>query len=135
MVKAEPAPCAWPIGRTPYTFRRCAEFPVFFATGNGTRRLPPFHASMEAAVPLSCFGWIASQNNPMRDKTRLKMNRKGYIGTMTQLPKGPVASEIEQRLQSALSPVHLAVINDRSEEHTYELQTLMRIPYAVLGMK
>src|SRR3546814_3088298 len=105
MVKAEPAPCAWPIGRTPYTFRRCAEFPVFFATGNGTRRLPPFHASMEAAVPLSCFGWIASQNNPMRDKTRLKMNRKGYIGTM------------------------------RSEEHTSELQSLMRISYAVFCLK
>src|SRR3546814_18997400 len=51
----------------------------------------------------------------MRDKTRLKMNRKGYIGTMTQLPKGPVASEIEQRLQSALSPVHLAVINDSAK--------------------
>src|SRR3546814_5127900 len=93
MVKAEPAPCAWPIGRTPYTFRRCAEFPVFFATGNGTRRLPPFHASMEAAVPLSCFGWIASQNNPMRDKTR------------------------------------------RSEEHTSELQSLMRISYAVFCLK
>src|SRR3546814_9919499 len=100
---------------------------------------------MEAAVPLSCFGWIASQNNPMRDKTRLKMNRKGYIGTMTQLPKGPVASEIEQRLQSALSPVHLAVINDsakhsghmgdRSEEHTSELQSLMRISYAVICLK
>src|SRR3546814_11846584 len=75
---------------------------------------------MEAAVPLSCFGWIASQNNPMRDKTRLKMNRKGYIGTMTQLPKGPVASEIEQRLQSALSPVHLAVIND-SAKHSGQL--------------
>src|SRR3546814_976981 len=104
MVKAEPAPCAWPIGRTPYTFRRCAEFPVFFATGNGTRRLPPFHASMEAAVPLSCFGWIASQNNPMRDKTRLKMNRKGYIGTMTQ----------------------------RSEEHTYELKYIRRLSHAVL---
>src|SRR3546814_18476266 len=51
----------------------------------------------------------------MRDKTRLKMNRKGYIGTMTQLPKGPVATEIEQRLQSALSPVHLAVINDSAK--------------------
>src|SRR3546814_9894524 len=70
---------------------------------------------MEAAVPLSCFGWIASQNNPMRDKTRLKMNRKGYIGTMTQLPQGPVSSEIEQRLQSARSRVHLAVINDSAK--------------------
>src|SRR3546814_20588196 len=38
MVKAEPAPCAWPIGRTPYTFRRCAEFPVFFEIGRASCR-------------------------------------------------------------------------------------------------
>ena len=34
---------------------------------------------------------------------------------MTQSSKGPVATEIEQRLQSALSPLHLAVINDSAK--------------------
>lgn len=34
---------------------------------------------------------------------------------MTQISKGPVAAEIEQRLQAALSPVHLAVINDSAK--------------------
>lgn len=34
---------------------------------------------------------------------------------MTQPPKGPVAAEIEQRLHTALSPVHLAVINDSAK--------------------
>ncbi|HKR16306.1 BolA family protein [Rhizorhapis sp.] len=34
---------------------------------------------------------------------------------MTQSSKGPVATEIEQRLQSALSPLHLAVINDSAQ--------------------
>ena len=34
---------------------------------------------------------------------------------MTQISKGPVAAEIEQRLQAALSPTHLAVINDSAK--------------------
>lgn len=34
---------------------------------------------------------------------------------MTQLQKGPVATEIEQKLHAALSPVHLAVINDSAK--------------------
>jgi BolA protein len=34
---------------------------------------------------------------------------------MTQISKGPVAAEIEQRLQAALSPNHLAVINDSAK--------------------
>ena len=34
---------------------------------------------------------------------------------MTQISKGPVATEIEQRLQAALSPTHLAVINDSAK--------------------
>lgn len=36
---------------------------------------------------------------------------------MTQLPEGPVAAEIEQRLREALSPAHLAVINDSAKHH------------------
>ena len=34
---------------------------------------------------------------------------------MTELPKGPVAMEIETRLRAALSPEHLAVINDSAK--------------------
>ena len=34
---------------------------------------------------------------------------------MTQISKGLVATEIEQRLQAALSPTHLAVINDSAK--------------------
>ncbi|MCF8708829.1 BolA family protein [Rhizorhapis sp. SPR117] len=34
---------------------------------------------------------------------------------MTQISKGPVAKEMEQRLQAALSPVQLAVINDSAK--------------------
>ncbi|MBK5263778.1 MAG: BolA family transcriptional regulator [Alphaproteobacteria bacterium] len=34
---------------------------------------------------------------------------------MTQISKGPVATEIEQRLQAALSPIQLAVINDSAK--------------------
>jgi BolA protein len=39
-----------------------------------------------------------------------------YIRAMEQIAKGPVASEIENRLRAALSPEHLAVIDD-SETH------------------
>lgn len=35
---------------------------------------------------------------------------------MTDILKGPVATEIEQRLRAALEPAHLAVIDD-SEKH------------------
>ena len=35
---------------------------------------------------------------------------------MTEIPKGPVATEIETRLRAALSPERLAVIDD-SEKH------------------
>lgn len=35
---------------------------------------------------------------------------------MTSIPKGPVATEIEARLRAALTPDHLAVIDD-SEKH------------------
>lgn len=35
---------------------------------------------------------------------------------MTIQPKGPVATEIEDRLRAALAPEHLAVIND-SDKH------------------
>ena len=35
---------------------------------------------------------------------------------MTQESKGPVATEMENRLRAALNPAHLAVIND-SEQH------------------
>ena len=39
-----------------------------------------------------------------------------YICAMTVDSKGPVATEIEARLRSALAPVHLAVIDD-SDKH------------------
>lgn len=34
---------------------------------------------------------------------------------MTEQPKGPVATEIEDRLHAALSPEHLVVINDSAK--------------------
>jgi BolA protein len=42
--------------------------------------------------------------------------KAAYIGNMTTDLKGPVATEIEARLRAALSPAHLAVIDD-SEKH------------------
>ena len=44
------------------------------------------------------------------------MKQRAYIGAMSTQLKGPVATEIEQRLRAALSPEHLAVIDD-SEKH------------------
>ena len=42
--------------------------------------------------------------------------QKPYIGAMSTQLKGPVATEIEERLRAALSPEHLAVIDD-SDRH------------------
>ncbi|EQB02924.1 BolA family transcriptional regulator [Sphingobium quisquiliarum P25] len=39
-----------------------------------------------------------------------------YIGAMSTQLKGPVATEIEARLRAALSPEHLAVLDD-SDKH------------------
>ena len=44
------------------------------------------------------------------------MEQRPYIGAMSTQLKGPVATEIEQRLRAALSPEQLAVIDD-SEKH------------------
>jgi BolA family transcriptional regulator, general stress-responsive regulator len=44
------------------------------------------------------------------------MEQSAYIGAMSTQLKGPVATEIEQRLRAALSPEQLAVIDD-SEKH------------------
>lgn len=44
------------------------------------------------------------------------MEQSVYIGAMSTQLKGPVATEIEQRLRAALSPEQLAVIDD-SEKH------------------
>lgn len=44
------------------------------------------------------------------------VKERPYIGTMSTQLKGPVATEIEDRLRAALSPAHLAVIDD-SEKH------------------
>lgn len=44
------------------------------------------------------------------------MEQRAYIGAMSTQLKGPVATEIEQRLRAALSPEQLAVIDD-SEKH------------------
>lgn len=44
------------------------------------------------------------------------MKKAFYIGAMNTELKGPVATEIEEQLRAALSPEHLAVIDD-SEKH------------------
>ena len=44
------------------------------------------------------------------------VEQRAYIGAMSTQLKGPVATEIKQRLRAALSPEQLAVIDD-SEKH------------------
>src|SRR3546814_8177772 len=57
------------------------------------------------------------------------------------VPVGPVADGRDRRLGRADQPRNLAVgdvgmiAHDRSEEHTSELQSLMRISYAVFCLK
>src|SRR3546814_2863803 len=46
-----------------------------------------------------------------------------------------VVAEVQVGLGAVVGDVHLAVLERRSEEHTSELQSLMRIQYAVFCLK
>src|SRR3546814_3711847 len=49
--------------------------------------------------------------------------------------QGPVGRQVDQRGQDAAVGVALVGVDHRSEEHTSELQSLMRISYAVFCLK
>src|SRR3546814_4439413 len=52
----------------------------------------------------------------------------------TALPE-PITAATWSRFFDAYEPMHALVAEDRSEEHTSELQSLMRISYAVFRLK
>ena len=65
----------------------------------------PFHTAVKPGLP------------PARRRHSCAFPvQNGYIGAMTDPCTGPVAREIAQRLQAALAPSRLEVVND-SEKH------------------
>src|SRR3546814_9534606 len=67
--------------------------------------------------------WLTSSARPGHPPCR-RILRKKSLGTPFVLPKERVHTERER-----------AVVDRRSEEHTSELQSLMRISYAVFCLK
>ena len=84
--------------------------------------LARFRAPRNAAGPVALHAAVKAIETPVRegigsqDCPDASRCQPVYIEAMTQMLKGPVATEIEERLRAALSPQHLAVIDD-SEKH------------------
>src|SRR3546814_1777255 len=55
--------------------------------------------------------------------------------SLCALPAGYLADIMSRRLLIAISTVFWSIMGIRSEEHTSELQSLMRISYAVFCLK
>src|SRR3546814_4183172 len=64
---------------------------------------------------------------PLLDLARIGLGRQGVNGDFLQ---GAHGADLFQE-----GPRRLGVLGDRSEEHTSELQSLMRISYAVFCLK
>src|SRR3546814_4148051 len=58
-----------------------------------------------------------------------------FWGTATPSPSPALSPRAQRRLVRAFGAMDLAWAGDRSEEHTSELQSLMRISYAVFCLK
>src|SRR3546814_10424064 len=65
------------------------------------------------------------------------MHLNSTLGTQVMWRDGPMTEgEISPRARPGLSPLVMGiVVSRRSEEHTSELQSLMRISYAVFCLK
>src|SRR3546814_1569072 len=109
-------------------------------TGVQTCALPIYAAT---SLPLHCAEFHASgriaaqiaegQGNLVADK---KIDCKARIGRSYLLhPRMHVRAAIEMGLHTAARRTGLQHLVDRSEEHTSELQSLMRISYAVFCLK
>src|SRR3546814_9487793 len=93
-------------------------------------RRPPRSTRTDTLFPYttlfrSKWRWVGQASNQFRDSSRGTLNGLGRINQ--QKPCG-------QKKQSSILE-RLSPLNCRSEEHTSELQSLMRISYAVFCLK
>src|SRR3546814_3571500 len=65
----------------------------------------------------------------------LPVTQKTYPGVALKLSEGMTRHEAQVRIMRLLSAISWAESTGRSEEHTSELQSLMRISYAVFCLK
>src|SRR3546814_2321172 len=85
-------------------------------------------------VVLLTFGWIVERSINdhfiQQDVDELNAVVQALKRTLATLPPDIAPAELNQRFANAVSGHH-----NRSEEHTSELQSLMRISYAVFCLK
>src|SRR3546814_1332366 len=100
---------------------------VFFLT----RRRPP-----RSTRPDTLFPYTTLFRSPTRHRRRsgstARRRRQSGANASPRCPQGPSA---RQRRSPAAGRVPARSRSDRSEEHTSELQSLMRISYAVFCFK
>src|SRR3546814_3893367 len=68
-------------------------------------------------------------------RTRGPLDRAGIVAALAAIGRDRRALRALQRRGRQLQPVEHAALGGRSEEHTSELQSLMRISYAVFCLK
>src|SRR3546814_7443653 len=100
-------------------------------------------AAFEASATLGCFAphqsrsaFLLSFVAEEKDGSRANMACSHVLPTRAAIVRRPKASSLEERKRfSGLSAVLYVLSWTRSEEHTSELHSLMRISYAVFCLK
>src|SRR3546814_5193774 len=78
------------------------------------------------------IGWISERSEPQPDRHRSGVGGKAFSPREADRGRADLAERFGRTGEKA-RPLH--EIGDRSEEHTSELQSLMRISYAVFCLK
>src|SRR3546814_6346447 len=92
------------------------------------RRNTAYHESGHALVAR-----VLPKTDPVHKVTIIPRGRA--LGVTMQLPEGDRYSMDKERLLNTIAVLFGGRIAERSEEHTSELQSLMRISYAVFCLK
>src|SRR3546814_5197786 len=76
-------------------------------------------------------------SSDLRLRTALRRHHRGQVGELLRLEREQLIARLRrlQRAACRLTGRHQRVDRHRSEEHTSELQSLMRISYAVFCLK
>src|SRR3546814_9699478 len=96
----------------------------------GDQRVGRQAAAVVAHDDLDLVARLARRHRQVRRHALAR--RDALIERLDAMVDG-VADDVDQRIADILH--HLAIQLDRSEEHTSELQSLMRISYAVFRLK
>src|SRR3546814_3051449 len=94
------------------------------------------HAAIARAGPQSPAGRVPASGTRHRDSRRQSASRRDWPGrSPAPAPAPPAAAISGSRERRPVQSRSATALSARSEEHTSELQSLMRISYAVFCLK